>query len=193
MAEQKNQPGNRPDDVPEDEERRRRRLDRRTFIRTGLAVGAGVAASAYIKPSLQSIGIPRAFASVTPGPGHPSIEWVDDDLEFPGTAGLEMVTVFADLQDASTPPANPYSADVKFKAITKNDDDNFVSLEINDTPRGIGEGVSVGVFDIPNEIIAVKFKVFLNGNGGKVQLKIEATAPFPGVAAPDLTLTFDAS
>ena len=75
MAMQKNLPGNRPDDVPEDEERRQRRWDRRTFIRTGLAVGAGVVASAYVKPSLQSIGIPRSFAQVTPTGTHPSIEF----------------------------------------------------------------------------------------------------------------------
>ncbi len=44
----------------------RRRHSRRTFIRTGLAVGGGLVASAYVKPFLQSIGVPRAFAQATP-------------------------------------------------------------------------------------------------------------------------------
>ena len=69
MAKEREQLGNPPENLPEDEGLRRRRWDRRTFIRTGLAVGAGVVASAYVKPNLQSIGIPRAFAQATPGPG----------------------------------------------------------------------------------------------------------------------------
>ena len=81
MAEQKDQHGHRPDNLPEDEGQRKRRWDRRTFIRTGLAVGAGVVASAYVKPSLQSIGIPRAFAHGTPALiGKPSIEFDPDDV-----------------------------------------------------------------------------------------------------------------
>ena len=82
MAKEREQLGNPPDDVPEAEEQRRRRLDRRTFIRTGLAVGGGLVAAAYVKPNLQSIGIPRAFAQVTPGPGgRPSIEFEPDDVD----------------------------------------------------------------------------------------------------------------
>ena len=68
MAKQKDQPGNRPDDDTEGGDRRQRRWDRRTFIRTGLAVGGGLVAAAYVKPNLQSIGVPRAFANVTPPP-----------------------------------------------------------------------------------------------------------------------------
>ena len=70
MAEQERLPIAQERDGTEGGDQRQRHTSRRTFIRTGLAVAAGVAASAYVKPSLQSIGIPRAFAAAsgcTPG------------------------------------------------------------------------------------------------------------------------------
>ena len=82
MAKQKDQPGNRPDDDTAGGEILQRRLDRRKFVRAGLAVGAGLVASAYVKPNLQSIGIPRAFAQGTPAPGgKPSIEFRPNDVD----------------------------------------------------------------------------------------------------------------
>ena len=68
MAKHEELPPNQGDILTETGRQRQRRLDRRTFIRSGLAVGAGLVASAYVKPNLQSIGIARAFASVTPPP-----------------------------------------------------------------------------------------------------------------------------
>ena len=69
MAKHEELPPNQGGSLTETGGQRQRRLDRRTFIRTGLAVGGGLVAAAYVKPNLQSIGIPRAFASVTPDGG----------------------------------------------------------------------------------------------------------------------------
>ena len=92
-------------------ERRQRRWDRRAFIRTGLAVGAGVVASAYVKPSLQSIGIPRAFAQATPAGGRPSIEFNPNDVgdSYSGTTPFTFMGV-VDLCNVSGDTFTPISA-----------------------------------------------------------------------------------
>jgi hypothetical protein len=46
----------------------RRLATRRNFLRTGAVVGAALVAITYVKPDLQSIKIPRAFASASAPP-----------------------------------------------------------------------------------------------------------------------------
>jgi hypothetical protein len=46
----------------------RRLVTRRNFLRTGAVVGAGLVATTYVKPDLQSIKVPRAFASASAPP-----------------------------------------------------------------------------------------------------------------------------
>ena len=60
-------------------------VSRRSFIRTGLAVGGGLVAAMYVKPAFQTIGIPRAFAAVSPAPGGSCTPgfWKNHESEWP--------------------------------------------------------------------------------------------------------------
>jgi hypothetical protein len=69
MQPQKDEARGWPNEPVQTEPPQKHRLTtRRTFIRAGVAIGAGLVASSYVKPNLQTIKIPRAFASASAPP-----------------------------------------------------------------------------------------------------------------------------
>ena len=142
MATKKNLPNPLETDLSESGGQRQRQLSRRTFIRTGLVVGGALVASAYVKPSLQSIGIPRAFAQATPPPGgNPSIEFKPlNDVEFDAEGLTSFTFTGVLLCNVSGDQVTPIS-DWFFKVTSIEKGSEFLDPAVD--PDGDADGVEL--------------------------------------------------